>query len=323
MISTHIYKDINTDDDEINTTYAIQTLQLSKRFAGGHGIHALSLTVPQQSIYGFLGPNGAGKTTTIRMLLSLIQPDDGEIYLFGERLSRNARHALRHVGALVESPSLYGHLSGAENLEVTRQLLALPKARIAEVLRLVDLSDAAYRLVGEYSLGMRQRLALALALLSEPKLLILDEPSNGLDPAGIQEFRNLLRYLVSERGLTVFLSSHLLSEIELIGTHVGVLQAGQLLFHGSLNELRQRIKPELEIRCSEPERAMVLLEATGESASRQADKLTLQPRTLSSAEINQRLVQAGLAVSELSLRTASLETLFFNLTRNKIEVNHD
>jgi lantibiotic transport system ATP-binding protein len=322
MISTHIHKDIHADDTETNT-YAIQTIRLSKRFAGGHGVRSLDLSVPPQSIYGFLGPNGAGKTTTIRMLLSLLRPDDGEIFLFGQGLSQHSRHALRHVGALVEAPSLYGHLSGRENLEVTRRLLALPKARIAEVLRLVDLQDAAHRLVREYSLGMRQRLALALALLSEPRLLILDEPSNGLDPAGIQEFRQLLCSLVKERGLTVFLSSHLLSEIEIIATHVGVLQSGQLLFQGLLNELRQRIQPALEIRCSEIERAMTLLGGIGENYTRQDALLIVQPHTFSPAEINSKLVQAGLAVSELTLRTASLETLFFNLTRNTNEVIHD
>jgi lantibiotic transport system ATP-binding protein len=323
MISTHTHKDIHSDDTETNT-YAIQTIHLSKRFAGGHGVHGLNLTVPEQAIYGFLGPNGAGKTTTIRMLLSLIAPDDGEVFLFGERLLQHSRYALRYVGALVESPSLYGHLTGAENLEVTRRLLALPKVRIAEVLRLVDLHDAANRLVREYSLGMRQRLALALALLSEPRLLILDEPSNGLDPAGIQEFRQLLRSLVKDRGLTVFLSSHLLSEIEIMATHVGVLQAGQLLFEGVLDELRQRIKPALEIRCSDIEQAMTLLETIGESDyKKQGELLVVQLRLLSIAEINHHLVQSNVAVSELTLRTASLETLFFNLTKNTNEVIHD
>lgn len=302
------------------TPNAIETRTLTKRFPGGHGVHGLDLTVPAGAIYGFLGPNGAGKTTTIRLLLSLLRPDAGTVALCGEPVTPLARAGLRHVGALVESPSLYPHLSGTDNLEVTRRLLALPAARIAEVLSLVELAGDAGRLVREYSLGMRQRLALALALLPEPRLLILDEPANGLDPAGIQDLRTLLRRLVAERRLTVFLSSHLLAEIELVATHVGVLREGRLQFEGTLDELRQRSRPKLRIVCSEPERAANLLIGLGEDApERHADALVLVPRSSTPAEINRRLVEAGLAVGELSSIAPSLESLFFDLT-GKAEV---
>src|SRR5688572_28952888 len=201
---------------------AIRTRGLARRFPGGFDVVDLDLNVPTGAIYGFLGPNGAGKTTTIRLLLSLLRPDAGEIALFGTPLDGGRRDALRHVGALVESPSLFGHLSGRDNLEVTRRLLGAPRDRVDVVLRRVDLSDAAHRRVRDYSLGMRQRLAIALALLGEPRLLILDEPGNGLDPAGTVEMRALLRTLADD-GVTVFVSSHLLSEMEQVATHVGVL----------------------------------------------------------------------------------------------------
>lgn len=186
---------------------AIETRALTRRFASGHGVQTLDLAVPAGSVYGFLGPNGAGKTTTIRLLLSLLHPDAGEIRLFGEPLTRQSRAPLRDVGSMVESPSLYPHLSGYENLEVTRRLLGLPAKRIDEVLHIVGLERDGHRRVRVYSLGMRQRLGIALALLGKPRLLVLDEPSNGLDPAGIIELRTLLQQMARELDITVFVSS--------------------------------------------------------------------------------------------------------------------
>jgi ABC-type multidrug transport system ATPase subunit len=294
---------------------AIRTTALSKRFPGGYGVHDLHLNVPAGAIYAFLGPNGAGKTTTVRLLLDLLQPDAGSVSLFGEPLTRRRRSALAQVGALVESPSLYAHLSGRQNLEITRTLLDAPRARIDAVLDEVDLRDAADRRVRDYSLGMRQRLALALALLGEPRLLILDEPSNGLDPAGILAMRLLLRRLATDRGLTVFVSSHLLSEIEQIASHVGVLQAGRLRFEGELAQLRERIPPLLHLRCDDAARAATLLEQVGERVVRDDDgllRITLARRPAD--ELNRMLVTQGIAVSHLSLEPASLERLFFDLT---------
>ena len=240
---------------------AIRTRGLTRQFPGGFGIRGLDLNVPEGSIYGFLGPNGAGKSTTIRLLLDLLRADSGEIALFGQPLNRGSRQALAMVGALVESPSLYGHLTGRQNLEVTRRLLDAPRTRIDAVLQRVGLLDSADRRTREYSLGMRQRLAIALALLGQPRLLILDEPSNGLDPAGILDMRRLLRQLAAEDGITVFISSHLLSEIDQIASHVGVLLAGELRFEGELEQLRGRVKPRLLIRCDAPLRARDVLVA--------------------------------------------------------------
>ena len=293
---------------------AIRTRGLTRLFPGGHGVHALDLEVPEGAIYGFLGPNGAGKTTSIRLLLGLLHTDAGAIELFGEPLGGSRRAALRHVGALVESPSLYPHLSGRDNLEVTRRLLGAPRERIAEVLARVDLAVDADRRVREYSMGMRQRLAIGLALLGAPRLLLLDEPSNGLDPAGIVELRALLRRLAGE-GITVFLSSHLLSEIELVATHVGVLQAGRLRFQGRLEELRGRVRPRLRVRAEPALRAAELLLRLGETVQLDAEGcLLLEPGKRDEAEINRLLVEHGLAVSLLQLEQPSLESLFFDLT---------
>ena len=296
-------------------TLAIRTQHLSRRFPGGHGVHDLALNVPSGAIYGFLGPNGAGKTTTIRLLLDLLRPDAGSIELFGQPLSRKKREALALVGALVESPSLYGHLSGRENLEITRRLIDAPRTRIDESLARVDLRADADRRVRDYSLGMRQRLAIALALLGRPKLLILDEPGNGLDPAGILDLRLLLRTLTIEEGLTVFVSSHQLGEVEQIASHVGVLQAGRLRFEGRLEDLRARAQPRLLLACDPPRRALELLIAAGEQVVLQEDGLlAVHLDRRNEAQINQWLVGHGIEVSYLARATVSLESLFFDLT---------
>lgn len=295
-------------------TLAIQTFDLTRRFAGGFGVHRLNLHVPTGTVYGFLGPNGAGKTTTVRLLLDLLRAESGRVELFGQPLARDARGPLSLVGALVESPSLYPHLSGRQNLEVTRRLLDLPRTRIDEVLERVGLRDAADRRVREYSLGMRQRLALALSLLPAPRLLILDEPTNGLDPAGILDMRRLLRQL-AEQGITVFISSHLLSEIELIARHVGVLQAGHLRFEGPLDELRARARPRLQIRCDDPVQAAYALAQAGERISDvDAEGLKVQLGERSEQDINRLLVAQRIGVSHLAREAVSLESLFFALT---------
>ncbi len=294
--------------------YAIQTFDLQRRFAGGFGVHSLNLHVPEGTVYGFLGPNGAGKTTTVRLLLGLLHPDRGRVELFGRPLAKHDRQVLARVGALVEAPSLYPHLSGRQNLEVTRRLLDLPRTRIDEVLELTGLRDAGDRRVREYSLGMRQRLALALSLLPSPGLLILDEPGNGLDPAGILDMRRLLREL-AQQGITVFVSSHLLGEIELIAGHVGVLQAGHLRFEGRLEELRARARPRLQIRCDDPAQAAEALRQAGEQISdidAEGLKVHLGPR--SEQDINRLLVGCRIGVSHLAREAVSLESLFFALT---------
>lgn len=302
------------------SNYAIETFELGRSFGSVVAVETLSLRVPQGSIYGFLGPNGAGKTTTIRMLLGLIRPDSGEVYLCNVPLAQHRLTALRQVGALVDSPSLYPHLTGRENLEITRRLVQARPSQLNHVLMVVGLTGAAHRLVRGYSLGMRQRLGLALALLNEPQLLILDEPTNGLDPAGIHEMRDLLRSLATEYGITVFLSSHLLSEVEQIATDIAIITAGQLHFQGSFAELQAQQPERLVIGVRQPEAARHVLAAAGWQVEvSNGDQLTiLGGATAIAAEVNARLVHAGIDVFCLYQDRSSLEQVFLSITQSAL-----
>src|SRR5215216_5813919 len=247
---------------------AIETRGLTRRFGTQLAVNDVNLLVPEAGVYGFLGPNGAGKTTAIRMLLGLIRPNAGEVRLFGDSLNGNQRSLMRRVGALVEAPSLYPHLTGRENLEVTRRLLGSDRNLIELALATVKLTKDADRRVREYSLGMRQRLGLALALLNNPQLLILDEPTNGLDPAGIHEMRDLIRRLPEEFGVTVFLSSHLLSEVEQIAGHIGIIHEGSLLFQGPLAELQKKQQTKLTVGVKQLDEAINCLVNAGWTVKR-------------------------------------------------------
>ncbi|KAI7263953.1 hypothetical protein KC345_g8999, partial [Hortaea werneckii] len=221
-------------------------------------VKKLNLNIGKGEIYGFLGPNGAGKTTTIRMLLGLIKPTSGSIDIFGRELQRNKLQILRKVGSLVESPSYYGHLNALDNLEAIRRILDVPKPRIAEVLDIVSLTGEEKRPVKGFSLGMKQRLGIAAALLGSPELLILDEPTNGLDPSGIQEIRSLIKRLPEEQGITVLVSSHLLSEIEQMAGTVGIIREGQMVYQDTIAHLQQQAAGDLRLALSEPEAALGL-----------------------------------------------------------------
>jgi ABC-type multidrug transport system ATPase subunit len=299
---------------------AIETCGLTRRFGAQLAVDNLSLLVPEAGVYGFLGPNGAGKTTTIRMLLGLIRPNAGEVRLFGESLAANHRSLMRRVGALVETPSLYPHLTGRENLEVTRRLLGAPRELIDRSLGIVKLTQDAQRRVRAYSLGMRQRLGLALALLNNPQLLILDEPSNGLDPAGIREMRALIRQLPLEFGITIFLSSHLLSEVEQIANHIGIIHHGRLLFQGSLTDLQAQRQEHLLIGVKQAEPALRCLIDAGWIANKRDDGLlTVAAATPHiAAQINSLLVNQHFEVFHIALEQASLEDIFLSLTDGKI-----
>lgn len=297
----------------------IETRGLTRRFGAQLAVDALNLSVPAAGVYGFLGPNGAGKTTAIRMLLGLIRPNAGEVYLFGQPLPTNRYSLMRRVGALVETPSLYPHLTGRENLEVTRRLLGAPGKLIDLALDTVRLTKDANRRVREYSLGMRQRLGLALALLNKPDLLILDEPTNGLDPAGIHEMRDLIRHLPRESGMTVFLSSHLLSEVEQIASHIGIIHEGRLLFQGALSELQSKQQTELTVGVKQLDRAIECLKLAGWAVQRRADELlTVSARSSDDAvRVNSLLVDQRLEVFHLALAQGSLEDIFLTLTRGQ------
>ena len=299
------------------TDCAIETIGLSRHFGKIMAVDKLSLRVSQSSIYGFLGPNGAGKTTTIRMLIGLIHPDEGEVELFGLQLGKHRLAALEKIGALVELPSLYPHLTGWENLEITRRLVDAKSSHINRVLDIVGLTADARRLVRGYSHGMKQRLGLALALLREPKLLILDEPTNGLDPAGIHEMRDLICSLPTQHGITVFLSSHLLSEVEQIATEVGIINAGHLIFQGPLSDLQAQWPEQIVIEIDKPPNAFQIIKAAGWVAELKPDGrlVTMGYTTTKAAQINAALVNAGLNVFSLSHIHPSLDQIFLHSTQ--------
>jgi ABC-type multidrug transport system ATPase subunit len=298
------------------TTNLIETEGLTRRFGRLAAVDGVDLRVPQGSIYGFLGPNGAGKTTTIRMLLGLIQPTAGSVQLFGAPLRKNATRALARIGSLVETPAIYPHLTGRENLEVIRRLRGGSQAQVGQALAVVGLEDAADRRAAVYSLGMVQRLGLAIALMGLPPLLILDEPTNGLDPAGIHEMRELIRRLPGEYGTTVFVSSHLLGEVEQMATHIGIIQAGRLVFQGTPDALRQRYQDHVTLKVDQPEATQQALRRAGWQVTHNGNH-TL--RVVANGESDaalllRQLVGAGLSVYHVSLEQPSLEDIFLQLT---------
>ena len=237
----------------------IQTDGLTKTYGDTKVVSSLDLAVPCGSVYGFLGPNGAGKTTTMKMLLGLVHPSSGTATVLGRPVTpRNRVQVNAHVGSLIESPSCYPHLTARENLEVVRSLRGLPKSSIDEALATVRLDHTGSKPVRAFSLGMRQRLGLAAALMGNPELLLLDEPTNGLDPAGIQEIRELIRSLPAERGCTVLVSSHLLSEIDQMSDHVGIISHGQMAWQGPLSALHAQARHWLELHTTDDDRAAQL-----------------------------------------------------------------
>jgi lantibiotic transport system ATP-binding protein len=286
-------------------------------------IRRLDLTVPPRSVYGFLGPNGAGKSTTIRIMLGLQRPTRGSVLLFGRHLEKERVSLLRRCGSLVESPSLYPHLTGRENLEIHRALAGLPKSAIQEALAAVDLTADAQRPVRGYSSGMKQRLGIAQALLGNPELLILDEPTNALDPAGIHEIRDLIRDLPQRRGVTVFLSSHLLGEVEQIASHIAIISRGEVKFEGTRRELSMRSREKIVVQVDQPERAESLLASIGHQVTRDGCRISVAAgEAADPAQINAVLVQAGIAVSRLSRQQPALEDFFLQITAASSEIHY-
>jgi lantibiotic transport system ATP-binding protein len=297
--------------------FPIQIEDVWKTFGARTVIRGLSLSVPSGSVYGFLGPNGAGKSTTIRMILGLQRPSSGIISLFGRSLAAEPTALLGRIGSLVETPSLYLHLTGRENLEIHRRLLGATKQSIDEALGLVALTTVADRPVRKYSSGMKQRLGLAQALLGNPQLLVLDEPTNGLDPAGIQELRSLIRNLPTRAGVTVFLSSHLLSEIQQVATHLAIISQGLLKFEGTLEQLQSNNQQSIVLEVDQLERTTSVLTGLGLNAILEGNRITVaRNRQYEPSQINSLLVHAGIAVSHVSVQSLTLEDLFLELTRS-------
>lgn len=295
----------------------IETKNLDFSFRSGQKIlQSLCLQVPQGSIYGFLGPNGAGKTTTLRLLLGLLRKQEGGITLFGKDFADNRIETLKRLGSLIEQPSLYLHLTGRENLELFRLSYGCDKKRIDEVLAVVRLTHAMRKKVKTYSLGMKQRLAIAISLLHDPELLILDEPTNGLDPNGIIETRELIRELNQQHGKTILVSSHLLAEIEKMATHVGIIHKGKLLFQGPLSELQQLKSKQsaIEIEVSDTRRAEKLLNGFPVRQVNGTKVLVNFESRNRMAELNKILVREGIDVYQLSMTQNDLENLFIQIT---------
>lgn len=292
----------------------VVTDNLTKKFKKNISVDGINMSIKRGQIYGFLGPNGAGKTTTIRMLLGLIKPTKGTIKIFNQNLSKNRIQILKQIGSLVESPTYYGNLTGRENLEAVRRLRDIPEKRVHEVLEIVRLTKVANRLTKEYSLGMKQRLGIASALLSKPELLILDEPTNGLDPSGIQEIRELIKEL-PKSGMSVLVSSHLLSEIDQMATEVGIINNGKMIFQDSIERLRYKRKPILKVGVSDGRESHSILERKGIRSQWQSDFLWLEEtRPEFVSEINAILVHSGISVYRLEEVTKSLEDIFLELT---------
>ncbi|HET7578991.1 MAG TPA: ABC transporter ATP-binding protein [Bacillales bacterium] len=298
--------------------YVVETGQLTKAYGKKNVVNRVDLRIPKGKIYGFLGPNGAGKTTTIRMLLGLIQPTSGEVRVFGQAFAKNKLQLLGKIGSLVENPSYYAHLNAIENLEIYRILLDAPKSRIHEVLEIVGLLDAAKQKVKQYSLGMKQRLGIATALLGSPELLILDEPTNGLDPQGIHEIRELIKQLSVKEGMTVLVSSHLLSEIDQIADEVGIISKGELIFQDHIDVLRRRAQPEIRLSVDQPEKALKLILNRGIAAESEGDLIFLQDvDNHIVAEIIKRLVTNQIAVYRVEEMKQSLEEIFLDVVKGE------
>lgn len=300
----------------------IVTDSLTKKYKTKAVVDQIDLRIPGGSIYGFLGPNGAGKSTTLKMLLGLVKPTEGHIQIFGKEInSKNRLTILSETGSLIEAPAYYGHLSGKENLQIVCTLKNVPEKEIQRVLHIVRMEEQQNKKVSQYSLGMKQRLGLAAALLGNPKILLLDEPTNGLDPAGIQEMRELICSLPASFGITVLISSHLLSEMDQMATHVGIINQGQLIFQDSLNVLHEHSRGRLYLHTSDDQAALLLLKNSGISAQWRDGRLSLKlmddSRIMRAVAL---LVNSGIGILRLEEQQMSLEDIFLQLTGKQVSL---
>ncbi|MGF9914141.1 ABC transporter ATP-binding protein [Paenibacillus ehimensis] len=295
----------------------IKTTRLTKNYGTQKAVDNLEMNVRQGQIYGFLGQNGAGKTTTIRMLLGLIKPTHGEIEIFGESLQKNQKEILRRIGSIVEFSGFYENLTARENLLINAKLMGVHKKNaMDEALEIVGLHQETKKLVGSYSLGMKQRLGIARAILHHPELLILDEPTNGLDPVGIKEIRRLIKSLAEERKITILVSSHILSEVEQLADQIGVVHQGKLLEEISFDELRKRNRKYLEFQVSDDNKAAMLLEKHfGITDYEVHDERVIRVYSHigEQGKLNRMLVEHGIEVTKMTTSVDRLEDYFIKL----------
>lgn len=294
----------------------IKTISLTKQYGKKTVVKDLDLNVTKGSIYGFLGPNGAGKSTTMKMILGLAKPTKGSIEVLGKAVNQDNRLSiLKNTGSLIESPAYYGHLNGRENLQLICMLKQIQEKEIDRVLKIVHMENQQTKKVSQYSLGMKQRLGLAAALLGNPKLLLLDEPTNGLDPAGIQEMRELICTLPENYNMTVLISSHLLSEIDQMATHVGIIDKGELIFQDKLSNLHEHSHSRIRLRTTNDKKAALALKQTGISIVFENNSLFIN------TDSDEIIVKAGyilygqnIGLLRLEEEQKSLEDIFLNLT---------
>jgi lantibiotic transport system ATP-binding protein len=304
----------------------IETSNLSKTFGSKTIVSGLNISIEEGSIYGFLGANGAGKTTTMKMLLGLLKPSSGEIAILRKNLFVFKTEILRHVGSMIETPCAYPNLTAKENMRFVATMLNISKNRIDECLKIVNLNTDANKKVKEYSMGMKQRLGIAISLLHCPKLLILDEPTNGLDPIGIIEVREFIKQLPINLGVTVFISSHLLTEINLVATHVGIIHEGQLIFHDTLEKLKNENYKRYIIKVNDPFVIKNILKGCKIEDVIDVRDNTAKTLIEVNAEqdislINSALVNNGIHVYELYPMQVTLEDIFMKYIKNSDNLN--
>jgi ABC-type multidrug transport system ATPase subunit len=298
-------------------TYAIEIKNLTKSYKDVKAVDSLNIHIPEGKIYGFLGKNGAGKTTTIRMITGLIKPDAGEILVFGRDVRKDRLWSARNIGSIVEYPGFYGNLSAAANLDITAEMYRIDKSRIDEVLETVELLSTGKKKVKNFSQGMKQRLGIANALLHSPKILILDEPTNGLDPSGIKDMRIFLRNLSINQGITVMISSHLLSEIQQVADCVVIIDDGTLIEETDIDSIKAEDQSYLLLEVDKVHMAESVLKELGIDFIREPDQIKVYCSRDMNSRINRGLVLKDINVFNLSSVAKSLEDRFLSITRGK------
>lgn len=295
----------------------LKTCNLTKQYKENTAVDNLNMNILKGDIYGLLGENGAGKTTIMRMILGLIKPTNGSVELFGEKLTEDKKHILARVGSIIEFPGFYGNLTAVENLNIHRKLMGIPEEScIKEVLEIVGLTEAANKRAKDFSLGMKQRLGIARALLHNPEFLVLDEPTNGLDPMGIKEIRNLILDLSKKRNITVLISSHILSEVQQLATRLGIMHKGKLLEEVDSETLKKKNRHYIDLKVADDREAVVILEqklGIKDYLISKAGEIKIYEKLNETSNINKTLIQNSIEVKEISLMRDSLESYFLNL----------
>lgn len=295
----------------------METVGLRKSYRGNAVVDDVNIHIPKGAVYGFVGPNGAGKSTVMKMILNLIRPDAGEVHLFGEKVTDHSYEIFKKVGSIIENPAFYDRLTARQNLELHCEYMGFPnKERIDEVLQMVDLQNVEKKQIRHYSLGMKQRLAIARAILTRPEFLILDEPINALDPEGICKMRNLFQRLNREEGTTIFISSHILSEVDLIADTIGIIQHGKLLTELPIEEIHKRQTEYISLQVDDAARAAALLEQMGIAHFSVLDRefIRIYDPDISGKILSKTLLENGVGLESLWRRQDTLEDYFFQLT---------